>query len=88
MRVEDTGVIDKEGRIYLKENIRRVSKLNPGTPVMIVAEEGKIMILKKPSVADKYRGCFKVKKEFKELLRDVDEAIKLFSRKEAMGELK
>ena len=40
------------------------------------------------SMADKYRGYFRIKKEFKEMFKYVDKAIELFSRKEVAGELK
>ncbi len=40
------------------------------------------------SVADRYRGYFRIRKKFKEIFKDIDKAIELFSRKEVTDELK
>ena len=40
------------------------------------------------SVADRYRGHFRIKKKFKEIFKDVDKVIVLFSKKEVTNELK
>nr|MDO8045530.1 hypothetical protein [Candidatus Baldrarchaeota archaeon] len=40
------------------------------------------------SVADRYRGHFRIKKKFKEIFKDVDKVIELFSKKEVTNELK
>jgi len=40
------------------------------------------------SVADRYRGHFRIKKKFKEIFKDIDKVIELFSKKEVTNELK
>ncbi|MCD6536247.1 MAG: AbrB/MazE/SpoVT family DNA-binding domain-containing protein [Thaumarchaeota archaeon] len=52
--------VDEKGRILIPKNLREKIKLEEGTPVLIKAEEGKLMLEPLKSVADKYFGAFKV----------------------------
>jgi len=40
------------------------------------------------SIADKYRGYFRIKKEFKEMFKDVDKAIEPFLEKRSHWRIK
>ena len=79
--------IDKQGRIYLHEKVRRVSGLTAGALIEIIARPGEIVIRPAKSVARESQGIFRVKKDFISALRDIDSLAQKISVIRAIREL-
>lgn len=85
--VVDVAVVDSQGRIYLKEKIRRKAGIEANSVVEIIANEGEIIIRPKKSIASESKGIFRLKKRFKSV-KNLDKLIKEISLAEALRELK
>ena len=84
--VVDIAIVDSQGRIYLKEKVRKKVGIKANSVVEIIAREGEIIIRPKKSIALASKGIFKLKKRYKNV-RDIDKLIKEMSLAEALSEL-
>lgn len=82
----DVAIVDRQGRLYLKEKIRKISGIKSNSTVEIIAREGEIVIRPKKSIARESKGAFKLKRKFKKI-KNIDQLIDKLSLLEALGEL-
>jgi AbrB family looped-hinge helix DNA binding protein len=83
IKMEETTVMDEQGRVYLPKNIRGDMEIGPGVLLNVKIEKGKIVLEPRKSVAKTARGIFKLKKPIK----DTDKLIKRYSYEKAAGNL-
>ncbi len=82
----DTAIVDSQGRVYLKENIRKKAGIKTNSVVEIIAEPGQIIIRPKKPISEELRGVFKLKKKYRDI-RDIDALISSISIEELKSEL-
>jgi AbrB family looped-hinge helix DNA binding protein len=59
---ETTAKIDEKGRVMIPKNIRKKTKIKPGTYVNIKTSDTTIIIEPAESIAEKYGGSFQIDK--------------------------
>lgn len=58
--------IDKKGRILLPKNIRKALNISEKSRFRVILKEDKIILIPEKSIAHKYAGKYKAKKEIPE----------------------
>lgn len=76
--------VDEKGRIMIPKGLREAVGISEKTLVKVYVKNGKIIVESKGSVADKFFGCFKVKRWPKNLDEFVSEAVRKWWLKENM----